>query len=125
MAKYQAINQNFVVIEQTQGVSNRTGYPYTTITLVGVKDRCLYKTYIDTHNHNHKQWQHIVSNPDHGFILNNLRIKRHKDTELIDADSKPVIAAEETVKDNILSMLKEVWLEQDTRVTSNYRNLFE
>lgn len=118
-------NQNYVVLEQVKGISKVTGQPYVKITLVGVADRNDYVTYIDSSNHNQSNWFHITNNPTHGFVLNNLRVKKNKDKRLIDADSKPVILAEDTTKERIEAMLKQVWHEQDTRPVERFRELFE
>lgn len=123
--KNQAIEQTYVVLKQERGLSKVTGHPYVKITLVGTRDRDEYVTYIDHANHNHKNWFHITNNPEHGFVLQNLRIKQHKDRMLVDADSKPIIAAEDPTPDRIFDTLRDVWREQDERGKNNYRNLFE
>jgi hypothetical protein len=123
--KYQAIDQTYVVLTQEKGLSKITGQPYTKVTLVGTHDRDEYTTYIDTANHNHSNWHHILMNPEHGFVLKNLRVKLHKERLLVDADSKPIIAAEHTEQSYILDELKAVWAEQDHRQQNRFRDLFE
>jgi len=118
-------NQTFVLIEQVPGISKITGHPMTTITLVGTSDKQIYTTYIDSNNHNHSNWQHILNSPTNGFILSNLRTKVHKEKLLINADSKPVIAAECLDKKSILDALEANWKEQDARKANKFKDLFE
>jgi len=122
--KMQSLNQNYVVLSQEPGTSGITGKPYVKITLVGTRDRDEYITYIDSSNHNHANWQHVTSNPEHGFILSNLNVKKHKDRLLIDADSKPVIT-EDISKERILEALQSVWAEQDAKSKDKFKDLFE
>jgi len=123
--KYQPIEQTYVVLTQEKGLSKITGQPYTKIILVGTRDRDEYTTYIDTANHNHENWHHITHNPTHGFVLTKLRVKKHKDRLLVDADSKPIIAAEHELQSYILDHLREVWAEQDAKKANKFRDLFE
>lgn len=123
--KSEPITQTYVVLTQERGLSKITGRPFVKIIMVGTRDRCEYVTYIDSSNHNEANWQHIINNPDHGFVLSNLRPKIHKDRRLIDADSRPVISAEDMTPDRIFDTLRDVWREQDDRPNNNYRNLFE
>lgn len=113
------MKQPYVVLKQEQRFSKITGSPMTKITLVGVKDHKEYVTYIDSPNKNHKNWSHIVNNPTHGFVLRNLRIKSHKDRNLIDADSKPIIEWEDQDDSEILKQLAEIWLEEEARNNSD------
>lgn len=123
--KHQPIDQTYVVLVQERGLSKITGQPYTKLILVGTHDRDEYTTYIDTANHNHSNWSHIINNPEHGFVLTNLRIKKHKDRLLVDADSKPIIAAEHESQTYVLDELRTVWAEQDNRQKNKFRDLFE
>lgn len=123
--KIQPIKQNYVVLEQKAGLSKVTGHAMVTITLVGTKDRKEYITYIDSTNYNRDNWHHVVNNPDHGFVLDNLKVKMHKERLLIDADSKVIIAAEDLDKSRILDALTEVWAEQDAKANNKFKDLFE
>jgi hypothetical protein len=123
--KYQPPVQNYIVLTQESGLSKITGQPYTKLTIVGTKDRREYVTYVDSANHNQKNWFHILNNPTSGFILKNLKTKVSRDRLLIDADSRPQIAAEHDSLDYLLQTLQEVWAEQDNRAKTNFRDLFE
>lgn len=119
------MKQPYIVLKQEQSTSKRFGTPMTKITLLGVKDRKEYITYIDAPNRNHKNWDHIVRNPDHGFILSNLKTKQHKDKDLIDADSKPLIQREDYDDVEIMKELAEIWAEEDLRNnTDKFSDLF-
>lgn len=120
-----AKEQNYVVLTQEPGLSKITGQPYVKITLVGTDDELDYITYVDTANHNQSNWFHITNNPTHGFVLNNLRVKKSKDKRLIDADSKPVIAAEDVDKDKVLDAMKEVFNERRQKTVNRFKDLFE
>ena len=117
--------QNYVILSQEEITSKITGKPCVKITLVGATDRKEYITYIDSGNYNEVNWQHITRNPTHGFVLRNLKIKTHKGKEMINADSKPMILAEDDNSDRILTTLKDVWQEQDHKEKNNFRGLFE
>lgn len=117
--------QKYVILTQEDTISKITGRACVKIILVGVTDRKEYTTYIDSTNHNVKNWYHITNNPTHGFILKGLRTKTHKGKDLIDADSKPIICAEDESQSKVLDILKEVWREQDRKDTTVFRTLFE
>lgn len=120
------MKQPYIVLKQERRFSKVTGSPMTKITLLGVKDRQEYITYIDTPNRNHDNWAHIVNNPEHGFILRNLRTINRKDKTLIDADSKPIIEWEDEDDTEILKQLAEVWAEEDRKNGSDkFSDLFE
>jgi hypothetical protein len=82
------------------------------ITMVGVLDRKEYHTYIDPLNLNIKNWAHIINNPDDGFILTDLRLKRGSE-DLINADSEPVIDGQYTDINVMLDLLQQIWAKQD------------
>ena len=109
------MKQPYIVLKQESGISQRFGTPMTKITLLGVKDRKEYITYVDTPNYNYKNWSHIINNPNHGFILRNLKTKQHKDKTLIDADSKPIIEFEDEDDVEIFKELAKIWAEEDLR----------
>jgi hypothetical protein len=118
------MKQPFIVLAQEHRFS-KIGTPMIKITFVGAKDRKEYITYIDKPNRNYKHWQHIVANPEHGFVLRNLIVKRHKDRLLIDADSQPIIECEDDNSERILSILQDVWSEQDrTAESDRFSDLF-
>ena len=120
------MKQPYIVLKQEQSTSKRYGTPMTKITLLGVKDRKEYITYIDAPNRNHKNWDHIVRNPEHGFILGNLKTKTHKDKDLIDADSRPLIQREDYDDVEIMKELAEIWAEEDLRRnTDKFSELFK
>ena len=121
------ISQPYVILEQSPihtkvKSANNT---ITKITLIGVNDRCLYKTYIDPTNYNYKNWSHITSNPKHGFVVRNIKVK-DAEAFILNADSKPIIEWEHDNADIIMEQLKEIWVEQDdTRPKTTFRDLFE
>lgn len=123
--KHKELTQTFVVLSQEAGTSQVTGKPYTKIVLIGTKDRNEYVTYVDEANHNHNNWNHITANPQHGFVLRNLKTKIHKEKLLVNADSKPIIAAEDETQERILETLYDVWKEQDEREKNQFKELFE
>lgn len=120
------MKQPFVVLKQEWGRSKHLGTEYVKITVMGIKDRKEYVTYVDTPNHNFKNWQHIINNPKHGFVIRNLRTKQHKGKTLIDADSKPIIDWEDSDDTEIMRQIAEVWAEEDLKADSDrFRDLFE
>lgn len=103
------MTQPYVVIRQWP-MTSKHGNRIHAIVLVGAQDRCEYRTYIDPNNRNFRYWQHIVFNPDHGFVLKNCVIKREG---LISADCRPIIAWETDNIDEVHDELLSIWQEED------------
>jgi hypothetical protein len=121
-----AIIQPYVVLKQEWGRSRHLGTEYVKITFLGIKDRKEYVTYVDSPNHNFKNWSHIINNPKHGFVVRNLKTKTHKAKTLIDADSKPIIEWEDDTDTEIMRQVSEIWAEEDVKANSDkFRDLFE
>jgi len=121
-----AVTQPYIVLKQEARTSKKYGTPMTKITLLGVKDRKEYVTYVDAPHRNYKNWQHIINNPNHGFVLRNIKTKLHKGEELVDADSRPIIDMEDHNDEEIMRQLAEIWAEEDLRRgTDKFRDLFE
>ena len=124
-----ALKQPYIILSQRSSVSKVYGTPMTEIRLVGCKDRLEYVTYIDQGNQNHSQWQHITRNPQHGFILRNLRTTKRTTKSglpLINADSEPIIEWEDTDMDKQRRQLAELWAEEDRKNDSDkFGDLFE
>lgn len=121
-----AIKQPYIVLKQEPRFSKVYGTPMTKITLIGVKDRLEYITYIDGPNRNHANWQHIIKNPEHGFVLRNLNVKANKDKNLINADSEPIIEWEDDNNTAMMNQLYDIWTEEDRRNGSDkFGDLFE
>jgi hypothetical protein len=120
------IKQPYVVLKQAKGVSKHLGTEYVKITFLGVKDRKEYVTYVDTPNHNYGNWQHIINNPNHGFVVRNLKLKTHKGKTLINADSQPIIEWQDHNDQEIMRQVAEIWAEEDLKHDSDrFRDLFE
>jgi hypothetical protein len=118
------MKQPYVVLEQINKFS-KYGTPMVQITMVGVKDRKEYITYIDKPNRNYKNWQHIIRHSDHGFVLGNCEIKRHKEKLLINADSDPIIEWEAENPNDIMDQLQAIWAEDDRKAAAGtFRDLF-
>ena len=118
-----ATSQPYFVAEQRE-IHSRYGGTVTRITLVGIRDRKEYTTYVDLRNRNCQHWQHIINNPSHGFIIHGLKLKRGKEF-LISADSRPIIEWEHADPDVIASDLARYWDEEDAKSTaSTFRQLF-
>jgi hypothetical protein len=104
------MKQPYLVLSQRTFRSHNHGQPVTEIVLIGCRDRCQYKTYIDIQNKNYKFWQHIILNPDSGFALSGLTVK-DADNYLINADSRPNIDIQDN-KDHLFADLQDIWLEE-------------
>lgn len=120
------MKQPYVILKQEWGRSRHLGTEYVKITFLGIKDRQEYVTYVDSPNHNYKNWSHIINNPTHGFVVRNLKTKEHKGRTLISADSKPIIDWEDTDDVEIMRQVSEIWAEEDLKNDSDkFRDLFE
>ena len=107
--------RHYVIIKQ-QTKWSKHGGQVTEITLVGLDDRKLYTTWIDAMNMNAKYWSHITRSPDHGFIITGVKVKRMVDRDdVINADSKPIIAQEHPDIDETLDIVTEHWNTLDGR----------
>jgi hypothetical protein len=120
-----AIKQPYIILEQSKRFS-KFGTPMVQITMVGVKDRLEYTTYIDAPNKNYKNWEHIIRHPDHGFVLGNCDVKTHKDKLLINADSDPVLEWESANPEEIFAQAQALWAEEDRKAEAGtFRDLFK
>ena len=107
--------RHYVIIKQ-QTKWSKHGGQVTEVSMVGLDDRKLYTTWIDPTNVNAKYWSHITRSPQHGFIITGVKIKRMVDRDdVINADSKPVIAQEHTDIDKTLDIVMEHWNKLDGR----------
>ena len=124
-----AIKQPYIVLEQRQGHSQKYGTEMTTITMVGVKDRREYVTYIDSPNRNAANWAHITRNTTHGFVLRNLKAtdkSTKKGQTIINADSEVIIEWETNTLDEVLLDAQKYWEEEDRRNGSDkFGDLFQ
>ena len=120
-----AITQPYFVVAQEHKTS-KFGTEMVQITLLGIKDRLQYTTYVDKPNHNYKHWQHVIDNANDGFVLDNLKTKTHKDKVLINADSKVVIAWQCEDKNTIIDQINDIWNEEDRKASAGtFRDLFQ
>jgi hypothetical protein len=116
--------KHYAVIKQEQKWSKHGGH-VTEITMVGLDDRLPYTTWIDPMNMNNKYWQHILRTPEHGFILSGLKKKKMKDRDdVINADSKPVIAWEHTSQDEMIDIIMDEWRRQDSIKRPSFEDFF-
>lgn len=119
------MKQPYLVLSQRTFLSHNHGQPVTEITLIGCKDRCQYRTYVDIQNKNYKFWQHIVNNKESGFAIRNLKIK-DSSKYLISADSEPIIDIQADTKEELFADLHDIWQEEDQKSSSDkFRDLFE
>lgn len=105
--------RHYAIIKQEDKWSKHGG-SVTEITMVGLDNRKPYTTWVDPMNMNNKYWQHILRSPQHGFILKGLKVKRMVDRDdVINADSKPIIAWEHEDIDDMLATIMDEWRRQD------------
>jgi len=117
------MKQPYLVLSQRTFRSQNHGQPVTEIILIGCKDRCQYKTYIDIQNKNYKHWQHIILNPDSGFALSGLTIK-NQEKYLINADSHPNIDIQDH-RDYLFADLQDIWMDEDKKKNATkFQELF-
>lgn len=109
-------NQYYAIIQQRQ-LKSKHGGDVTEISMVGVKDRVLYRTYVDSFNRNYTFWAPIIHNPLHGYLLTGIKIKSSTKA-LVNADSPVAIAYETTDNTELYSEIVAAWQSQD-------RNQFE
>ena len=118
------MKQPYFVVSQEHRIS-KFGTEMVQITLLGIKDREKYTTYVDKPNRNYKNWQHVIDNPDDAFVLDGLKTKRHRDKVLIDADSKVVIAWQCENPQTVIDQIQEIWEEEDRRADAGtFRDLY-
>jgi hypothetical protein len=107
--------RHYVIIKQECKWSKHGGQ-VTEISMVGLDDRKLYTTWIDPTNMNAKYWSHILRSPEHGFVITGVKTKRMVDRDdVINADSKPIIAQEHIDIDEMLNIIMEHWNHLDGR----------
>lgn len=91
------------------------------IDFTGLEDRKNYYTFVDPTMRNYVNWQHIIENPDSGFLISNLTLKVCA-PDLISADSKPVIEHQGN-PDSINDAVREYWQETADFHATNMQNL--
>lgn len=114
--------QYYTIIKQRQITSKTNGNRIIEITLVGVRDRLLYRTYVDPQNRNYPNWSYIIHNPTQGYLLGPLKIK-DPDKNLISADSKVNILVATEHNDEVYSELISKWQREDS--TGEFDSLFD
>lgn len=103
--------QYFTVLKQQQ-IKSRHGNRVIELTLVGITDRLLYKTYLDPNNRNYKAWSSIIHQPYYGFVLSGLKIK-DQEKGLVSADSKIRIVYQTEYQSEVYNELIHAWQTQD------------
>jgi hypothetical protein len=113
-------NQYYAIIQQRQ-LKSKHGGDITEISMVGVKDRILYRTYVDSFNRNYSLWAPIIHNPLHGYLLTGIKIKSSTKA-LVNADSAVQVIFETTDNTELYSEIVAAWQKQDK---TQYQELFE
>jgi hypothetical protein len=117
--------RHYAIIKQEQKRS-RHGGEVTEVTMVGLDDRLPYTTWIDPLNMNNKYWSHILRSPEHGFILTGLKKKKMQDRDdVINADSKPIIAWEHASQDEMIAVIMDEWRRQDSAKRPSFEDFFK
>lgn len=113
--------QYYTVLKQEQ-ILSKHGNRVIQLTLIGIQDRMLYKTYLDPMNRNYKLWSAIIHRPYYGYLLGGIQIK---DAEkcLVSADSRVRIIYQTEYQNEIYDELIRTWQTQDAG--NQYENLFE
>lgn len=117
-----AMTQQFYTVINQQQIKSKYGNRVIQITLVGIKDRLLYKTYLDPNNRNYAKWSSIIHQPYYGFLLSGLKIK-DAEKGLISADSAVKIVYQTEYQSEIYNELILTWQAQDA--ANKYENFFE
>ena len=108
--------QYYIILTQGQITSKHNGNRIAEITLVGVQDRCLYKTYVDPQNRNYKNWSYIIHNPAQGYLISGIKIK-DQDKALVSADSRvKILVATEDASEVYTEVLARWQREDETGV---------
>jgi len=95
------IKQEYEVVKKVIGISQSTktaGTPMTTIILKGLKDGKDYRTYVVKGHKNTAQWQAILDSTSQEMILVFKQGRVKAGTNIIDADSQPIIAYQKATK---------------------------
>ena len=112
--------QLYCVLKQEQ-IKSKYGNRVIQLTLVGVKDRLLYKTYLDPNNRNYARWSSIIHQPFYGFLLSGLKIK-DAEKGLVSADSPVNVVYQTEYPSEIYDELIRTWQEQDA--ANKYEDFF-
>lgn len=115
-------NQYYIILKQKQITSKLNGERIIEVTLVGVKDRLLYTTYVDPRNRNFRNWSYIIHNPNQGYLLGPLKVKDF-DKGLINADSKVTILVTTEDHEEIYTEVLSKWQREDE--TGHFDSLFD
>jgi histidinol phosphatase-like enzyme len=109
--------QGYIVINQKQGYSQKTGRPMTTIEFLGVGDRQIWTTYIVANHKNKQNWSYICDKPAQGMVVTFHKFRSVDPTKrIIDGDSVPRIELEAD-RDQLIIECQAVWDIEDQKRT--------
>ena len=115
------MSQYYIILAQRQLLSKINGNRIIEIDLVGVKDRCLYKTYVDPTNRNYGNWSYIIHNPLNGYLISGVKVK-DSEKYLVNADSPVKILVATEDHSELYTEVLAAWHRQDT--TGHFDSLF-
>lgn len=114
------MNEGYLVIDINPAKNQVNGGFMFKIRMLDIKTKKVFVTYIDPANRNYTKWDYIVNDFNQGQVLTNLKKIKHKNRELIDADSTPV-----RVYVGPRSELEQILHEHWNRPATQYEQLFE
>lgn len=112
----------YAVINYAEDLDRRSGNGgvMTRITFTNLKNFATYDTYVCPGHRNAKNWQEILQKRESGLIVQGLKLKQNGGKVLVNADSKPEIVWEGTIRG-----LENRILKLHKPAPNNYGDLFE
>jgi hypothetical protein len=126
MSKTTKATRYDAVISQELG-NSKNGGEMITLTFLNLETREESRSYIDETMTNFMQWAEIITQPQKGFIIQDLKEKRsygRYNHTILNADCVPVVAAEFPDVKKMENQIRKMWAKEDFLATP-YGKLFE
>lgn len=126
MSKTTKATRYDAVISQELG-NSKNGGEMITLTFLNLETREESRSYIDETMTNFMQWAEIITQPQKGFIIQDLKEKRNYgryNHTILNADCVPVVAAEFPDVKKMENQIRKMWAKEDFLATP-YGKLFE
>jgi hypothetical protein len=104
------------IVKQEIGTSKISGAETITMTIFDIETRKEYRSYIDASMKNIEHWIDVISNPERGYIVTNLKEKRNYgryNHDILNADCEPTIIEVWESGKELEKMLRQHWAKED------------
>jgi hypothetical protein len=104
------------IVKQEIGTSKISGAETITLTIYDVETGDEYRSYIDASMKNFEHWIDVISNPEQGYIVTNLKEKRNYgryNHDILNADCEPIVIEVWESGKHLEKLLRQHWARKD------------